>query len=312
MTDHPSSDLDRLWDRVPPGAPPLGDLLRDGHAAVRSRRRRGAVLIGAAVAVAGIVVGSAWLGVGGRIAPPANSPDEAYRLTVTTVLEGPGMHYFEGALGEVDIWPTQPDITVESALPGGIGWSHVWPTLPAGEYDVEAAVRPCGGDCGSLDPPTDSCAQSVSLTSDLDVVVTFHYGEPCRISVRPSLTDQQYSSALAAASGALRDQEATLTSAAAKVVDGTLTASNTGYNCESGQLLKIKIVGTFPMVVVGGSVKLPGVPRTDGDRTVHAVLITADPETGRACLIGVQTGDVEPLAGGTPLELSLLRPKDAG
>ncbi len=82
---------------------------------------------------------------------------------------------------------------------------------------------------------------------------------------------------------------ATITSATATVGVGTETEANVGPPCTSGTLLHIKLIGTFPTIVVGGA-PTDNAPTASADYSVTAVLITADPASGKACLVGVQTG----------------------
>lgn len=103
-----------------------------------------------------------------------------------------------------------------------------------------------------------------------------------------------------------KEAAATISNVTAIVRPGRVTAaaSNTGHPCTSGRILKVKMIGEFPNVVVTGHPVPPGEPVPDF--TVHAFIVTADARTGRPCLIGVQTaenGNVKPLPGGTTLEV---------
>lgn len=81
---------------------------------------------------------------------------------------------------------------------------------------------------------------------------------------------------------------------------GAVARPNTGEPCTSGHLIKVKIIGTFPHSVTTGG---PWTSLDDADGDVHAVLITAEATTGRACQIGVQTGDPNPLPGAIDIPL---------
>jgi len=85
-----------------------------------------------------------------------------------------------------------------------------------------------------------------------------------------------------------------ITSATATVGEGTVADSNTGHPCTSGTLLHIKLIGDFHTIDHGG---IPGQPY----EPTSAVLITADPESEQACLIGVSTGEQKPKAGSVAL-----------
>lgn len=118
------------------------------------------------------------------------------------------------------------------------------------------------------------------------------------------LTDHEYTLARGLAWREMRLHEAegaVITDASVTVGYGKMFESNVGYACTSGRLLYIKLIGDFPRIVTTGHPVLPGEPVPDF--TVHAVLITADAESGRACLIGVQTGDVAPAPGAVTLPM---------
>ncbi|GEM_PF-7039577 len=93
-----------------------------------------------------------------------------------------------------------------------------------------------------------------------------------------------------------------VTSATVTVSYGTVTDSNLGYPCMSGRLLNIKLIGDFLHILVSPMASLGRA--TPQDLTVHAIALTADAETGRACLMGVQTGDVAPAPGAVSLPVN--------
>ena len=129
----------------------------------------------------------------------------------------------------------------------------------------------------------------------------------CTSSANPALSDGDVSSS-APAHGSLTDHEFDVavavaraeadkaaanagTSATATVGVGTETEANVGPPCTSGTLLHIKLIGTFNAVVTD---------LADGS-PVSTVVITADPESGKACLISVQVGPTTPDPGATLL-----------
>jgi len=127
-------------------------------------------------------------------------------------------------------------------------------------------------------------------------------GDPSSASSIPahgSLTKKQFNVAVAVARAETEKYSATVTSATATVGVGTVTDPNAGPACTSGTLLHIKLIGTFPTIVVGGP--STGAPGTNDDYSVTAVLITADPESGKPCEISVQTGATTPDPGATLL-----------
>lgn len=114
-----------------------------------------------------------------------------------------------------------------------------------------------------------------------------------------ALTDQEYTFASDLVRSEIRREGAVLTSATVTVGYGRVIDSNLGYSCTSGRLLHIKLIGDFPHIATTGHPVKPGDPIPDF--TVRAVVLTADAETGRACLMGVQTGEVAPAPGAISL-----------
>ena len=120
-----------------------------------------------------------------------------------------------------------------------------------------------------------------------------------------SLSQDEIAKAEAVARQAIADQGASVSSATVIERPGKVKDSNTGHPCTSGRELQIKLIGNFPHTVTTGHAVPPGSPTPDF--TVRAMIITADAESGLACLIGVQTGEnggPKPLAGGTRLSVS--------
>lgn len=120
-----------------------------------------------------------------------------------------------------------------------------------------------------------------------------------------SLSQDEIAKAEAIARNEIADQGATLTSASVIARPGMVKDSNTGHPCTSGRELQIMLIGKFPHAVTTGHPLKPG--STPPDFTVRAVDITADAESGLACLISVQTGEngkIEPLPGSTLVSVS--------
>jgi hypothetical protein len=109
--------------------------------------------------------------------------------------------------------------------------------------------------------------------------------------LRGSLTDHDYGVAVAVVRAEVAKESAVLTSASASIGDGTVTDTNAGRPCMSGKLLHIKLIGRFPRIVHGG---VAGEPTYS---PVSAVLVTADPVSGKPCLVGVETGTARPEPG---------------
>jgi hypothetical protein len=111
-----------------------------------------------------------------------------------------------------------------------------------------------------------------------------------------SLTDHEFDVAATVARAEADKESAVLTGATATISDGTVMNSNVGSACTSGKLLHIKLIGAFPHIVTTGRpTDMPGAQRWN--EPVGAVLITADPDSGKACLISVQVGPQTPEPG---------------
>jgi hypothetical protein len=91
--------------------------------------------------------------------------------------------YIEGQVSYLIVRDEDGHVVVNRAFSG------IRPNRPAvdvhlapGRYVVTSYQRPCDGNCGYLDPPTDRCRQSVTLTPHDDVVlnVEFAPGQGCQ------------------------------------------------------------------------------------------------------------------------------------
>jgi hypothetical protein len=114
-----------------------------------------------------------------------------------------------------------------------------------------------------------------------------------------SLSDREFNVAVAVARAEVAKAATGITSATATVGAGTDMDPNDGPPCTSGTLLHIKLIGTFNITTTGYG----GEP-TAVSEPVSGVLITADPVSGKACTLGVQTGPIAPDPGATLLFIS--------
>jgi len=110
-------------------------------------------------------------------------PDPTSTLTIESSWrpgEG-GVMYIEGSVSEYTLTDADGDeIDPDS---DDQGKDPVYTGLEDGTYTLHAAQRPCDGNCGYLDPPTDQCEQHITVDADLTVQVAFRVAEPCRITV---------------------------------------------------------------------------------------------------------------------------------
>lgn len=79
----------------------------------------------------------------------------------------------------------------------------------------------------------------------------------------------------------------------AVVQPGTVSDSNTGHTCQSGDIIAVQLVGAFDTVTTG----TPTGPGTSSDFTVREIDLSVDATTGLTCLISVRTKPVPPGAG---------------
>ena len=119
-----------------------------------------------------------------------------------------------------------------------------------------------------------------------------------RAANHDALTPAELARATALARAEAEREDAHLTSASVVARRGTVRQPNTGQACSPGRLLHLRLVGSFPHIVTTGT---PGGASGAGD--VHAVLLTADAATGRACLIGVTPREIGPAPGSTPIAI---------
>ena len=102
-------------------------------------------------------------------------------LTVTTHQRvGPdGMMYIEGALPQVELVTEDGHrIKAEADRKGTFTFDDLVP----GTYVIDAALRPCDGNCGYLDPPTDACKTSLRIDRDATAAARWVIGHPCHLS----------------------------------------------------------------------------------------------------------------------------------
>jgi hypothetical protein len=97
------------------------------------------------------------------------------------------------------------------------------------------------------------------------------------------LTQAQYDAAVRVARHQVRQLHPRLTSASAIVTPGTVTQPNMAGSCTSGSVVKIRLIGHDFDVANAG---LAGAK----SKSVTSVEITADPTSGRPCLLSVDTG----------------------
>src|SRR5215472_15755716 len=87
------------------------------------------------------------------------------------------------------------------------------------------------------------------------------------------LTRQQIALATHIARHEIAKQGSHIRIAVAQLHPGIVRWSNTGHTCNSGTLLRVTMIGSFPHTMV--------TPTPGGDSTVHAEVVEANPRTGQ-------------------------------
>lgn len=67
-----------------------------------------------------------------------------------------------------------------------LGKVHLRTHLAPGSYRLTRFIRPCDGNCGYLDPPTELCRQTLTVAAGVKThaVVISRIGHPCQIEIR--------------------------------------------------------------------------------------------------------------------------------
>jgi hypothetical protein len=132
--------------------------------------------------ISALVAALALAGCGRETTSPGSSQSPS-TLNVRQLLDMSGGLYVEGSLGYVRVVDKSGSTVLEKQL------DPEKPTLsrdlPAGEYVLQSWQRPCDGNCGYLDPPTDRCDSPVSLPDGGKVraTITLHPGKGCDIEL---------------------------------------------------------------------------------------------------------------------------------
>jgi hypothetical protein len=127
------------------------------------------------------VVALATAGCGGSEAP---SSDTAGQLLVEQTFIGDA-HYVEGTKSYVSAEPENGGDTQEAELAYSDQASTGSLRLDPGRYTLKSWQRPCDGNCGYLDPPTDECSAPVEIAAGADtrVKIEVEPGKGCEIVV---------------------------------------------------------------------------------------------------------------------------------
>jgi hypothetical protein len=110
------------------------------------------------------------------------SPDAA-ELRIRQIWDESAGLYAEGANSYVRVERLNGDKLIERQL-DLVGRTTV--RLDPGSYRLVGWQRPCDGDCGSLDSPTDECSGELRVrpSRPVQATVTVRAGEGCSIKVK--------------------------------------------------------------------------------------------------------------------------------
>ena len=124
-----------------------------------------------------------WIfGIVALVAMPACGQIVAKDIATLVVSNtGSGPVYIEGAISFVRVESNGKAIEEKRLERNSVSFS-----LRPGEYELVGYDRPCDGNCGYLDPPTDRCSHLFGLRRGDRLLATIRMqaGDPCRISFR--------------------------------------------------------------------------------------------------------------------------------
>jgi hypothetical protein len=105
------------------------------------------------------------------------TPRSALTVSSTVSPGDQGALYIEGALVEVTLVRVD-GLKVSTKRSDGRA-PIVFTGLPAGQYLIAPALRPCDGNCGALDSPEDGCRERIDVPGTSSVTVRFVVGRSC-------------------------------------------------------------------------------------------------------------------------------------
>jgi hypothetical protein len=131
-------------------------------------------MIGLALAIAGVA------------RSPASSPAAADGTLIVREHQLPadGM-YIEGYVSFLRVHDADGDVVMYRRFDVGDPRVHLYVTLSPGSYTVTRFIRPCDGNCGYLDRPTERCSQALKLAPEKTTVAVARtrVGHRCDIRI---------------------------------------------------------------------------------------------------------------------------------
>src|SRR4051812_45532021 len=94
--------------------------------------------------------------------------------------------YFEGYISFLRVRGSSGEVVVHRRFDVGDSRVRLRASLAAGPYTVTRFIRPCDGNCGYLDPPTERCRHDLVIEPDGSTlaVARTRTGHACEIRVR--------------------------------------------------------------------------------------------------------------------------------
>jgi hypothetical protein len=123
------------------------------------------------------------------------SPDpgpDAVDLPVRQIYDMSQGGYFEGSYSYVRVENLDGDELMEERFPqegrklGELRFLFAMTLrIDPGSYRLVSFQRPCSGDCGHLDPPTDECSREIVVVRGrpVEATITVRPGEGCSVEV---------------------------------------------------------------------------------------------------------------------------------
>jgi len=108
------------------------------------------------------------------------SQEKPPRLVIRTVISTNQAVYTEGAVAFVAVDDLHGHTLAARRIDKRLALA-----LHSGRFRLRSWVRPCDGNCGYLDPPTDRCSHPFGLRRGDRLLATIRMqaGDPCRISL---------------------------------------------------------------------------------------------------------------------------------
>jgi hypothetical protein len=112
------------------------------------------------------------------VEPTATSPEATVTVRTEIVPGHHGEMFFEGAVPEIRLVGHGGTLAPAHDHDDSAVFRHV----PPGRYRLVAVLRPCDGNCGTLDGPTGGCSHPVHVREDGSFEVSWHVGSRCRVA----------------------------------------------------------------------------------------------------------------------------------